>query len=64
MTKAQARFYTPGFWSLVFHVLALAVLMLLVIPVTLLRMIVAPVAEWLIGASDGLHDALVERLEL
>ena len=26
MIKAQARFYTPGFWSLVFHVLALAVI--------------------------------------
>jgi hypothetical protein len=60
----SARFPSPGFWTLAVHFMTLAVLAVCLLPVLLLRIVVAPAAEGLIRASDGLHDALVERLEL
>jgi hypothetical protein len=60
----NARFQAPGFWTLATHFLTLAALAACLLPVLLLRAVVAPAAEGLIRASDGLHDALVERLEL
>jgi hypothetical protein len=61
---SQVRFREPGFWTLTAHFASIIVLFILILPITFLRVIFAPVAEGLIRASDGLGDALSERLEL
>lgn len=61
---SETRVYTPGFWTLATHFLMVAVLAVCWLPVVSLRAVIAPLAEVLIRASDNLHDALAERLEL
>lgn len=56
------RFRSPGLGTYFVHMLIVLALVVIWAPVAFLRMILAPLAELLISASDDLFDAMADRL--
>lgn len=56
------RSHDPGVLTLAVHALVILVLAVVLAPLMALRLTFAPLVEWLIRATDGLTDALAERL--
>lgn len=61
---SEARFQTPGFWTVAVHFVTVVALFAALLPLVVLRAAISPIAEILIRATDNLHDALAERLDL
>lgn len=57
------RFHAqPGAGTFLVHVVLIALLCGLYVPLMAVRMVACPLAEALIRATDTLHDTLAERL--
>lgn len=59
---SEARFYTPGFWTLAVHLVVIALLTVVVATLWPFRVLSSYAAEALIRLSDATCDALTERL--
>lgn len=58
------RLYEPSLGTLAVHFLLIALLTLILAPLIAVRVVLAPLTEAVIRATDNVHDALAERLEL
>lgn len=59
---ALSRFHEPGLGTLFVHVAVICAVGMLLLPLMLLRLVLAPLAEGLIRLTDRLGDVLAERL--
>ena len=59
----ETRHFDPGLGTLAVHFMVIALVIILMTPLTLARLILAPLTEGLIRLTDYLHDLIAERME-
>lgn len=58
------RLHDPGLGTLAVHFMVIGLVLILMAPLTLLRLVLAPLTEGLIRLTDWLSDVMAERAEL